>query len=121
MARKPLTFDDVRALALVLPEVEVGTSYGATSVKVRGKMMACPALHKSAEPNSMVVRIGFKERDKLLADDPEVYYLKDHYVKYPALLVRLARIKRNDLQNLLYLVWEFVRDTTRPKRQQAKK
>ena len=52
--------------------------YGAPALKVRGKLLACMASHKSAEPGSLVVRIGFDEREALIADDPRVYYVKPH-------------------------------------------
>jgi hypothetical protein len=45
--------------------------------------------HKSAEPDSLVVRADFEQRAELLNADPNVYYITDHYKGYPAVLVRL--------------------------------
>ena len=45
-----IDFDVVRKIALVLPGVEDSTIHGARSLKVRGKLLTCPALHKTAEP-----------------------------------------------------------------------
>ena len=70
-------------------------------MKVRGKMFACIASHKSAEPNSLVVMMDFADRDALLEDDPGVYYVKDHYVPYPCVVVRLSRIRLDALRDLI--------------------
>ena len=107
-ARRGVTFDEVRELALTLPGVEAGTSWGAFAVKVRGKMFACGATHKSAEPDTLVVRMDFDQRDELLAADPETYYLKEHYVDYACVLVRLRRVHRDALRDLLLMGWQFM-------------
>ncbi len=57
-------------------------------MKVRGNLLACIASHKSADPGSLVVGIGFDEWDALIAGDPRLYYVKPHYQDYPAVLVR---------------------------------
>jgi len=92
MSRKKVDFDLVRQIALALPGVEESTMYGAPAVKLRKKLLACPAIHRSAEPNTLAVRIDFEQRDELINEDPDVYYLKDHYVNYPVVLVRMSRI-----------------------------
>ena len=102
-----MRFAGVRKLGLALPDVKEGTMYGAPALKVRGHMFACIASHKSAEPNTLVVVVGFEERDELIAADPETYYLKDHYVNYPSVLVRLSRIARDALRELLLKGWRF--------------
>jgi len=48
-------FDAAIAVGRTLPDVEVTTTWGASALKVRGRMFACVAINKSAEPNSMVV------------------------------------------------------------------
>jgi hypothetical protein len=108
---KRITFDTVRALGLVLPDVEEGTAYGTPALKVRGKMFACVPSHKSAEPGSLAVRIAFADRDELLAAEPATYYLKEHYVGYPCVLVRLANIRRDALNDLLLMACRFVSST----------
>lgn len=108
MTGKVLSFEDVREIASRLDGVEEGTSYRGPSLKVRGKLMACPAIHKSAEPNSLVVRVDFGDRDELIAADPDVYYVTDHYVGYPSVLVRLAKIRRDSLEGLLKMSRGFL-------------
>ena len=112
MPRRATGFDVVRAIGLELPDVEESTMYGAPALKVRGKLLACMASHKSAEPGSLVVRIGFDDRDALIADDPRTYYVKPHYEGYPSVLVRLALIDRDALRDLLQSAWRTVTAST---------
>jgi hypothetical protein len=108
-----ITFDTVRRLGLALPNVEEGTTYGSPALKVGGKMFACIAIHRSAEPHSLAVRISFDQRDELIAADPATYYLTDHYVDYPVVLVRLTRVQQDALRDLLRMGWEFVSASAR--------
>lgn len=108
---KKTRFDTVRAMALELPGVVEGTSYGSPSFHVDGKMFACLAVHKSAEPNSLVVRMTFEQRDELIEAEPQTYYLTDHYVDYPCVVARLSRIRDDALQDLLLMGWRFMSET----------
>jgi hypothetical protein len=108
MRSKTLDFEVVREIAMRLPDVEESTIHSAPSLKVRGKLLTCPALHRSAEPNTLAVRIGFDQRAELMAAEPGVYYVTDHYVNYPTVLVRLSRIHRDSLRDLLGMAWHFV-------------
>lgn len=109
-----ISFDAVRKMAVALPEVEEGTMHGSPAFKLRGKLLACEAIHKSAEPDKLAVRIPFDLRAELIASDPNSYYLTDHYVNYPTVLVRLSRIDVEGLRELLGASWRFVR-AKRPK------
>ena len=122
MRRKKISFDTVREIGLALPDVEEGTVYGSPALKVRGKMFACLAIHRSAEPGSLAVRIDFDQRDELTAADPKTYYLTDHYVNYPIVLVRLSRVHHDALGDLLLMAWRFVstRGTRRVGRRKRK-
>ena len=115
-SRQGVTPDTVRALALALPEVEESTAYGATAFKSRGKMIACQAINKSAEPNCLVVKIPFDARDELIAAEPDVYYVTDHYVDYPSVLVRLSRVHRDALRGLLVMAQRFATQTAKKPR-----
>ena len=108
MPKSTVTFDTVRKIALALPGVEKSTAYGSPALKVEGKLLACIAINRSAEPGSLVVRIDFNDRDELLAADPDVYYVTDHYINYPSVLVRLSRIKPDVLRDLLGMAHKFV-------------
>jgi hypothetical protein len=97
----PLTFDDVRQIALALPGVEEGTSYGTPAFKVRGKFLS--RLKEDGE--TLVVKIDFDERDILMAANPETFYITDHYRGYPAMLVRLATVDSDELRELFEAAW----------------
>jgi len=103
MAKKNVSidFDAVREIALTLPGVEESTSSRGTSLKVAGRLLCCPAIHNSAEPSSLMVRVSAEQRERLLATEPDAYYLTEHYVGYPSILVRLSRVSRDSLQDLL--------------------
>jgi hypothetical protein len=92
-----LTFKEVRKLALSLDNVEEGTSYGTAAFKIRGKLIA--RLKEDGE--SLVVGTTFEEREEMLAADPETYYITDHYLKYPWVLVRLPKVHPDAMRDLL--------------------
>ena len=96
-----LTFADVRRIGLALDGVEEATAYGAFCLKVKKKMIACVAINKDAEPNSLMIRMPIEQRDALIAEEPETYYLKPHYEPYPCVLVRLGQVHRDALRELL--------------------
>jgi hypothetical protein len=114
--KKPITFDDVRRMAEGLEGVEVGTTYGTPALKVRGRVFACIASHRSAEPDTLVAVISFDDREQLLEADPAIYYLKDHYLNYPSILVRLRQIHPDALRDLLRMAWNFVSARARARR-----
>jgi hypothetical protein len=108
MAAWMLTFDSVRRIARALPEVSESKIHGKPALKVSGKLLACVPVHSSAEPGCAAVRIDFVQRARLLRDSPQTYYVTDHYMPYPMVLVRLARIEENELENLMRRSWNFV-------------
>ncbi len=108
MPAKRLAFDTVREIGLALPGAKEGTAYGSPALKVRDQMFACIAINRSAEPDTLAVRVGFDERDELIAADPDVYYLTDHYVDYPVVLVRLGRVHPDALRGLIEAGLRFV-------------
>ena len=71
-------------------------------------MMATVPTHRSAEANSLVVRVSAEQRDELVAMEPAVYYLTPHYVGYDAVLVRMAKIDAAALQGLLMMAHHYV-------------
>ena len=95
-------FEIVKAVGLTLPDVEATTKYdGSPVLKLDGCFMAGLATHPSAEPDTLVVRVGCDEREWLIEDAPDTYYLMDYYRSYPLLLVRLSRVDRDAFHDLL--------------------
>src|SRR5438309_11708280 len=108
MPRSTIDFDTVRKIGLALPGVEESTAYGSPALKVHGKLLAVIAVNRSAEPGSLMVRVDFDDRAEMLAADPDVYYVTDHYVPYNAVLVRLSRVNPDVLRALLGMAYKFV-------------
>jgi hypothetical protein len=110
----PSAFDVVKTVGLTLPDVEAATKYdGSPVLKLGGAFLAGLATHRSAEPETLVVRIGLDEREGLLEDAPETYYLTEYYERHPVVLVRLSRIDRAALRDLLSMSWRLTLAKTR--------
>ena len=95
-------FDIVKAVGVTLPGVEAATKYdGSPMLKAGGVFVAGVASHQSAEPDTLVIRSPIDERDRLIEDAPETYYLTDYYRAYPLVLVRLSHVNTDALRDLL--------------------
>jgi hypothetical protein len=108
-SRQPrMTIDDVRKIALSMPDVIETTAYGMPAFKADGKRFAGqPVERPDVEPNSVGVHLSFEERDALIASRPDVYYLTEHFAPYPAVLVRLTKMRRDELRELLAASWRY--------------
>jgi hypothetical protein len=122
MRKKPMDFAAVRAIAAALPGVQDTSGPRGVAFKAGGKLLACTAIHSSAEEGSLVVRIDSQLRAELLASEPEVYYLTPHYAPYSTVLVRIARIGQTALRKLLGTALLFVtsQPAARPRAGKAK-
>lgn len=103
-----ITFDTAQEIGLSMPGVEKGLAYGVPALKVQGQLLACVPANPSAEPDSLLIRVDFDDRAELLAGDPAVCCLTDHYVDYAGVLVRLSRVDRGTLRDLLGMAYKFV-------------
>jgi hypothetical protein len=109
------TEDDVRRIALALPATSEGDGRFAFSVENRGKAKGFawvwmervdPRKARVANPEVLAVRVAnLGEKDLLLASDERVYFTEPHYNGFPAVLVRLAEIDVDELQELLTDAW----------------
>ena len=121
---KPIAnFDTIRKIGLALPGVEESVAWGTPVLKVHGKIFAGIAIHSSAEPGSLMVRMAPEDRDELISAAPDVYYVTDHYVPDNGVLVRLSRVNADVLRDLIGMSHKFVlasvvgasRSSNRPK------
>lgn len=64
--------------------------------------------------------MSFEERAKLLASRPDVYYLTDHWAKYPGVLLRLSSIGRDELREILTGAWHYAMQRESAKRPRRK-
>ena len=100
-----MTWDEVVAIGLGLPEVEVSTSYGTPSLKVRGKFLT----RLRAEDDSLVLlEVGFDEREFLMEAEPATFHLTPHYKDYPSVLARLGSVDAATVARLLERRWRAV-------------
>ena len=107
-SKSATSFDRVQQLGIKLPGVEVSTYFGMPALKLDGQMLACIASHKSAEPDTLVVRVDMFERDLRVANEPDIYYIKPHYVNYACVLTRLTRVDDSALADLLESGFRFL-------------
>jgi hypothetical protein len=107
-----MTFDDARKIALSLPNVVESTSYGTAAFKTDGKLLA----RLKEDGDSLVVGTTFEERQEMMAADPETYYITDHYLNYPWVLVRLSRAHPDALRDLLRRALKLAAAKAQPRR-----
>ena len=92
-----------RRLALSLPDVVEGTSYGTPSWKVRGKFIARLRDNESVA----VVKVDKGEKQLLLEAEPDVFFETPHYYGYGYVLVRLAAIDAGELAEVIEDGWRL--------------
>jgi hypothetical protein len=110
------TWDDVRRLALALPETSERESRGLRGWRVKDKGFVWERPLRRADYAALgddapdgpilgarVEHLGAKEA--LLADDPAVFFTTPHFDGYPAILVRLEPISVEDLEELVTEAW----------------
>lgn len=100
----PTTYDTVRQLALALPEVTEGTSYGTPAFHVRGKLLA----RLREDGQTLAIKAEVAEREFRILANPDAFFVTDHYVGYPMMLVRLSLVRVDDLRVLLEQAWRMV-------------
>jgi hypothetical protein len=101
MPNLKVTYDTIRRLALTLPHVEEGTSYGTPVLKVKGKLFV--RLHDDGD--KIVLKMPFDRREEMIAEDPETYFITDHYRNYPWVLVSLEKVRADALPDLLNVAY----------------
>lgn len=108
MRDSKVDFDTVLELGASLPGVKASASARGVALKLKGRLVACTAIHASAEPNSLMVCIDFPARDALLAKQADTYYMTHHYRSHASILVRLEQIGPRELRRLLEEAAQFV-------------
>lgn len=103
-ARGPavIGWDEVVALGLALPGVELGTSYGRPALKLRGKMLAAGG----KADDHFVLSATLDEIDMLKETEPAAFFQTPHYEGWPAVLVRYAEADPERIAALIERAWE---------------
>ena len=99
---RPLTMVVLRKLAGALPGVEEGTSYGTPGFRCRKRLLA--RIHQK-EP-AVVLSVGDEAAQQtLIAMDPSVFYIIDHYVGTSWVLARLPKLRVGQLRDVFEASW----------------
>lgn len=101
--KRGVSFADVVQLGRELPDVVESTSYGTPALKLRGKLL----VRLKEDGQTLVLMTTIEERERLLTAAPDVFFLTNHYVNYPAVLVRLPQIEQVLLRELLAEAWRI--------------
>ena len=97
-------WDDVLALSRELPEVEESTWFRTPALKVRGKSFC----RMKEDGETLVIQVvDLEDKEALLRSDPEVFFTTPHYDGYAYVLVRLDRIGRDLLAELVEDAWRL--------------
>jgi hypothetical protein len=110
------TWDDVRRLALALPETSEGESRGLRrwQVKDKGFVWERPLRRSDLEalgdaaPNGPILGVRVEHlgaKEALLASEPGVFFTTPHFDGYPAVLVRLEEIGVEELDEVIVEAW----------------
>ncbi len=97
-----VAWDDVRALALALPEAEESTVYRKPAFKVRGKTFAWESPH---EHGKLVLYCDAGERPLMIDARPEMFFVTPHYEAYPMVLVHLEAADATELAERIEESW----------------
>ena len=102
-APRTIDYDTFLSLAHELPAVEEGTCYGTPAVRVAGKFLA-----RLREDGALAIRCSFEDRSLLMEEYPAAFYVTDHYVNYPAVLIRLSKVRLDVLRTVIEKAWRRV-------------
>ncbi|WP_188192788.1 MmcQ/YjbR family DNA-binding protein [Nonomuraea sp. SYSU D8015] len=99
-----VTEDDVRRIALALPETGEKTMYGTPAFYVRGKWFA----RVREEGDALVVPVAtVEEKAGLIAAEPATFFTTPHYDGYACVLVRLGAVDPEEMTELLTDAWRL--------------
>jgi len=109
------TQEDVRRIALSLPEAEEASERFAFSVRNKGKPRGFvwvwmerihPKKARVPQPAVVAVRVAnLDEKQLLLSMDERKFFTEPHYNGFPAVLVRLAEVDADELELLIIEAW----------------
>lgn len=99
------TEDDVREIALTLPEVTEELWYRTPAYKVAGKGFL--RLRTEAEGGLVVFCLRPRREEALLAANPTAFHTIPHYDGYPIILVSLAEVNLTELRELITESWRI--------------
>jgi hypothetical protein len=110
------TWDDVRRIALALPETSERTSRELRQWRVKDKLFTWERPLRRADrealgdgaPEGPILGVRVEHlvaKEALLASDPGVFFTTPHFDGYAAVLVRLDRIDLGELEDVIVEAW----------------
>ena len=98
------TEEQVRRIALSLPETQERPSYGTPGFRVADRLFA--RLREDGE--SLVVWVADEgEKQSMLQSDPDKFFTTTHYDGHPSVLVRWPLLDQDELIELLTEAWRI--------------
>jgi hypothetical protein len=109
-------WDDVRRLALAIPEADERESRGHRQWRVREKLFVWERPLRASDlralgdaaPDGPILGARVEHlvaKEALLADDPSVFFTTPHFEGYPAVLIRLEQIGAGLLEEVVVEAW----------------
>ena len=96
-----MTYDDLVKLALELPETEEYIGKKELAVNRSGK-----AMFRTRPNDSVAIRLDWNTRDRILQEQPETFFLIDHYLGWPFALAYLEKLEEEQAKELLQIAWK---------------
>jgi hypothetical protein len=97
------TEDDVRRIALSLPEVIEKPWFGSPGFRVKDKGFL--RIRSEAEGALVAFVADLAEKEALIAADPDKFFTLPHYDGYPTVLVNLEAIDVDELTEVIVDAW----------------
>jgi hypothetical protein len=101
---RPVTWTAVRRIALALPGAVEGTAYRTPAFRIAGRFW----FRLREDAATLAVQIDWDTREALMQARPQTFFITDHYRSYPAVLVRLSRVRRHELKVFLEQSWKQI-------------
>ncbi|MGF7078534.1 MmcQ/YjbR family DNA-binding protein [Mucilaginibacter sp. UYCu711] len=102
MANDPFIYwEFIRKVLLAMPGVTEGKAYGTPAFHVKKKFML------RLKEDGQTLAVYHEEREKWIGKDPKVFFLTDHYLNYPYVLVNLEKVDPVDLEKVLIESWYY--------------
>jgi len=108
--RNRKTLDDIVRYTLALEDVVESTSYGKPALK-RGEKL----IFALRDPESLAMVCSFEDRAMLMREHPATFYVTDHYLNWPSVIVRLLNADSKVLRAAVTKAWERAGEQARKK------